>query len=352
MRLEFLKNIKGEEILAKDIIDGNGEVLLRAGVKICSDLASRLMRYGFFMIYVEDERFSEISKFKDLTELKRVTLEMMPNLFNDLLEGDKGATKESIKMIEELVEDIVNENSINVNLYEVKSYDNYTYIHCVDTSIMSIYLGNCLKLDPCQVKELGLSAIFHDIGKIKIPNEIINKKEALTEEEFKIIKNHPLYGKEILDKNGMFSEKIMNGVLHHHERIDGKGYPQGLNGNSISDYGKIITVSDVFTAVSANRSYRERFNPKEAYELILSGVGTIFDRGVIEKFKENFAIYPLGCCVKLSNGIEGYVIKQNKNLPDRPIIRVVYDSDTREPIEFYDVDLMKKLSWTIETIMH
>lgn len=351
MRLEFLKNLKGDEVLAKDVIGQDGEIFLKTGSKISRNQAKHLARYGVFMVYVEDERFSDISNIKDLAEVKKVTLEIMPNLFNDLLEGDKRNLKKSVNMIEELVGDIVNQNSININLYEVKIYDNYTYVHCVDTSVMSIYLGNCLGLNHSEVKDLGISALFHDIGKIRIPNEIINKESGLTENEFELIKKHPIYGKEILEKSGLFSERIINGVLHHHERVDGKGYPYGLDRDKISDYGKIITVSDVFTAVSANRSYRKKFDPKEAYELILSGMGSRFDKKIIEKFKENFAIYPLGCCVRLSNGVEGYVIKQNKNLPDRPVIRVVYDSFTREPIQIYEVDLMKKLSLTIEAVV-
>ncbi|QGU95595.1 HD domain-containing protein [Clostridium bovifaecis] len=351
MRLEFLKNLKSEEVLAKDVIGENGEIFLKAGSKISRNQAQKLARYNIFMVYVEDERFSDISNIKDLAEVKKVTLEIIPNLFNDLLEGDRRNLKKSLNMVEELVEDIVNQNSININLYEVKAYDNYTYIHCVDTSVISIYLGNCLGLSKLEIKELGVSAILHDIGKIEIPNEIINKESGLTENEFELIKRHPIYGKEILEKSGLFSERIVNGVLHHHERVDGKGYPYGLEGDSICDYGKIITVSDVFTAVSANRSYRKKFDPKEAYELILSGMGNRFDRKIVEKFRESFAIYPLGCCVRLSNGVEGYVIKQNKSLPDRPVIRVVYDSITKMPIQFYEVDLMKKLSLTIEAVV-
>lgn len=351
MRLEFVKNLSGKEILAKDILNGNGEILLRCGIKIIKSFIPKLEQYGIFMVYVEDDRFSDIAKTNDLIELKKTTLEIMPNLFNNLIKGPKSTLNKSISMLKELIDDIMNKNSINVELYEVKTYDNYTYIHCVDTGIMSIYLGTCLNLPPSQIKELGLSAMLHDIGKISIPNRIINKKGELTKKEFEEIKNHPIYGEKILRKTGLFSDSIIHGVAQHHERIDGKGYPYGLKDFDICDYAKIITVSDVFTALSANRSYRMKFDPKEAYEFILSGMGTKFDVNVIKKFKENFAIYPLGCCVRLSNGIEGYVVKQNNNLPDRPVIRVVYDNVTKEPIQFYEIDLMKKFTLTIEKIV-
>ncbi|MEA4827164.1 MAG: HD-GYP domain-containing protein [Clostridium sp.] len=351
MRLEFIRNLKGNEILAKDILSVNGEILLKSGCKISNGIIPKLKKYGIFMIYVEDERFHDIPKEQDLTELKKTTLEIMPKLFNDLLDGDKHISTKSIDMIEELIDDIIEQNSINTNLYEVKTYDNYTYIHCVDTSIMAIYLGACLKLNPSQIKELGLSAILHDIGKIKISNELINKRDMLTKEEFEEVKKHTLYGKEILEKSGVFSKEVIDGVVQHHERVDGKGYPYGLKGYEISDYAKIITVSDVFTAVSANRSYRKKFDPKEAYELILGGMGSVFDEIVIDRFRKNFAIYPLGCCVKLSNGVEGYIVRQNKNFPDRPVIRVVYDSVTMNPIQFYEVDLMEKLTLAIQSVV-
>lgn len=351
MRLEFVKNLKGNEVLARNIINEIGEILIKAGMKINSDLISRLKKYGVFMVYVEDERLSDISNGQDLTELKKTTLEIMPNLFNELFEGDKLTSKKSIGMLDELIDDIISQKNININLYEVKAYDNYTYIHCVDTSIMAVYLGTCLKLNQLEIKELGLSAILHDIGKIKVPNRIINKTGPLNNAEFREIKKHTIYGKEILERAGIFPTKVMEGVLQHHERVDGTGYPYGLMKNQISDYAKIIAVSDVFTAISANRSYRKKFDPKEAYKLIVGGIDNKFDSTVVDKFKKNFAIYPLGCCVRLSNGIEGYVVKQNKSFPEKPVIRVVYDNISKEPIQFYEINLVEKLTIFIESVV-
>ncbi|MCY6371927.1 HD-GYP domain-containing protein [Clostridium ganghwense] len=351
MRLEFLRNLKGDEILAKDILNGNGEVLLKAGYKLNSGVIAKLRKCGIFILYIEDERFSDISIENDMIKQKKAILKQMPKLFNTLIDGHKFAAKQSIDIIEKLIDEIISLKSINDNLYEFKIYDNYTYIHCVDTGIMSVYLGAYLKLNNSELKELGLAAVLHDIGKMRVPNEIINKTTKLIKEEFEEIKKHPIYGKEILSKTNVVSEKIIHGVVQHHERIDGKGYPYGLLEHEISDYAKIITVSDVFTAITADRSYRKKINPKEAYELILGGMGTRFDQNVIEAFKKSFAIYPLGCCVKLSNGVEGYVVRQNKNLPDRPVIRVVYDSVTKQSIQFYEIDLMKHLTLTIEGVV-
>ena len=182
----------------------------------------------------------------------------------------------------------------------------------------------------------------------------INKKKVphkLTEEEFLEIKNHPIYGKEILVKNMYISDVVIDAVEQHHEKIDGSGYPYGLKGNQISKFGKVVCICDVYDAVSNDRSYRKKFSPNEAYELILGGSGSMFDEKIVMKFKETFAIYPLGSCVRLSNEVEGYVVRQNKGFPDRPVIRVLYDSETREPVQFYEIDLLEHLDIVIESIV-
>jgi HD-GYP domain-containing protein (c-di-GMP phosphodiesterase class II) len=125
----------------------------------------------------------------------------------------------------------------------------------------------------------------------------------------------------------------------------------GLQGNELNKAASIVSVCDVYDAVTNDRSYRKKLKPNECYELILAGSGTAFDSDVVKKFKETFAVYPLGCCLRLSNGVEGYVIKQNKNFPDRPIIRVLYDTDTKKPISFYEIDLLGESSLTVEAIV-
>lgn len=149
----------------------------------------------------------------------------------------------------------------------------------------------------------------------------------------------------------MLSEEVIDGVFNHHERYDGSGYPRGLKGNEISQFGRIISICDVFTAVSANRSYRLRFKPNEAYELILSGSGSMFDPDFVDEFRNTFFIYPLGSCVRLSNGVEGYVVKQNKSFPDRPVIRVIYEKDKANSISPYEIDLLQHNDIIIEEVI-
>ncbi len=212
------------------------------------------------------------------------------------------------------------------------------------------FFGNIFKVG-WDVRELGIGAILHDIGKTQVPIKILNKKGRLSEEEFGEIKKHAVYGAEMLKKNISMSSSVIKIVEQHHERVDGKGYPYGLNGNQISKYAKIVCICDVYDAVSNDRCYRQKFNPNDAYELILSGSGTNFDEEFVKGFRNTFAIFPLGCCVKLSSGEEGYIIRQNKGFPDRPVIRILYDSITKEPVPFYEINLLNHPSVVIKDIV-
>lgn len=342
MRLEGINRVKVDEILGKNIYTDDGSILLRTGVKLTEKYITKLKELGVFYVYVEDDRLGDISiEDEKLSSLKAITMKNMCKIIKNVTTGDKKGTKDSLSIVDDLVSHIIEMGDINKSLYEIQTYDNYTYLHSIDTGIMAVFLGLAMNLNESELKELSVGAILHDIGKTKIDNDIITKPGKLTNEEFGEIKQHPTYGREIMEKNFSISAKILKAVEQHHERSDGKGYPYGLTENQICKFAKIISVCDVYDAVSNDRSYRKKFNPIDAYELILAGSGNSFDEEIVKKFKETFSVFPLGVCLKLSNGAEGYVIKQNKNFPDRPVIRVLYESETRKPIKFYEIDLLQ-----------
>lgn len=350
MRFELVRNLKGDEILAKNLFDGYGKILLPVGTILNKPYINRIKQSGYCYIYIEDEALDDIKYDNNVESLKQETIQRLPNMFQSIIEGKGDSLKDSLKTINDLTEYIIKEVDINTNLYEISKYDHYTYIHCVDTGIMALILGRALNLDVCVLKELGVSSILHDIGKIMVPEEFINKKGPLKKEEFEEVKKHTVYGYKILKNAGVISNYILEGVLQHHERVDGKGYPLGVKGDKINNFAKIISLCDVFTAISANRSYRNRFSPNEAYEYILSNVNVMFDEEVVYNFKNNFYIYPLGVRVKLSNKIEGYVIRQNKSFPDRPVIRV-NGSDIGKSRSYYDIDLLNTFNVIIDSVV-
>lgn len=347
MKLAFLKDLIGNEVLAKDIITAYGKILLKKGITLTSNVRNKIESQGIFFVYVEDDNLNDIVDNTEIFELKKNVLQVLPNMFSDLIELNKESLNSSLSLVDDLINYIQEENYINLNLYEVKMYDDYTYAHSVDTGIMSIFLGANMNLPKDKLRELALAALFHDIGKTKIPNTIINKPSRLTPREFEEIKLHPTYGREILSKNTDFSDIIINSVATHHEKYDGTGYPLGLKDKEIPEFGKIISVCDVYTAITADRCYRKKFAPREAYEFILAQTYTSFNPDIIKLFRDTFAVYPLGCPVTLSNGLFGYVVKQNKGFPDKPVVRVVKTKEN-ENITPYDINLEKVLNVIIE----
>ncbi|MCY6370957.1 HD-GYP domain-containing protein [Clostridium ganghwense] len=352
MRLEFINRVKEKEVLGKSILTNDGGVLLRAGVQLSEQYISKLKTLGVLYVYIEDERLDDVMMEDErLVKLKQVAMKNMAKIIKNIHAANKAETRDSFRIVENLIEYIIDAGDVNKSLYDIQTYDNYTYVHCLDTGIMSAFLGVSMNFSECELKGLGISAILHDIGKTKISSKIINKKGSLTDKEFLEIKKHPIYGRKILENNIQIPTDILKAVEQHHERVDGSGYPYGLSGNQISKYGKVVSICDVYDAISNDRSYRNKFSPNEAYEMILAGSGKMFDVDMVQNFKDTFAIYPLGCCVRLSNSIEGYVIKQNKGFPDRPIIRVLYEIETRKGIPFYEIDLLKHSDVVIESVV-
>lgn len=346
MRLECIDNVREMEVLGKSILSDDGQILLKSGVVLTDRYLKKLKTLGVYYIYVEDERLEDVKvEDTELTELKQCAIKSLSRVAKNVSLNGEREVKDSIEKVKSLVEYILDNKDVDKSLNDIKTYDNYTYVHCLDTSIMATFLAASLNINKDKIKELATGAVLHDVGKTKISNKIINKTGKLTEEEFKEIRKHPIYGRDILEKKFYMSDIILKTVSEHHERVDGKGYPYGLEGNNISKYGRIVAICDVYDAVSSDRCYRRRFSPSEAYELILAGSGNAFDEDMIMKFRNTFSVYPLGAKIRLSNGIEGYVSGQNKGYPDRPIIRVFDDYNKSS---YKEIDLLKCTNVTVK----
>lgn len=347
MKIVFVNDLETDSILAKDVINSSGILLLKAGTKITRQYIKILKQNVILLVYIEDDLLADIETDEELEKLKENAIQQIPDIFEKIVSGNYVESTEVLRPIENIVDHVISEGEVNTNLFEVRTFDDYTYIHSVDTCIMATFLGLNIGYNKEKLKKLSTAAVLHDIGKTKIKLEIINKKGQLSSEEAIEMRKHPVYGKEILSNMKGLSDEIVSAVEQHHERVDGKGYPYKLNGEQISEFAKIISICDVFTAVSANRSYRKRFDPKEAYELILSGAGVMFDRELVQEFRNTFFVYPLGCHVKLSDGTDGYVARQNKFFPDRPVIRMINEETSYS----YEIDLLENPSIAIDNII-
>lgn len=234
----------------------------------------------------------------------------------------------NLVQIEEWVDDIVNclmsDDGELLSLFYRYASENYLYEHMVNTAIMSIEVGLGLNYNKSQLNELGLAAFLHDIGMIKV-GKLEMQARKLSQEEYDQIKDHPLYGADILSKTKNISELVIYAAKEEHERQDGSGYPKGLKGGEVSEYGRIIAIVDIYEALTHNRPYRKRFSPHQAIrELIVND--SLVDPLILKVLINKVGVYPISSLVELNSNEIGIITLNNEGFPLRPALQVLFDT--------------------------
>ncbi len=251
---------------------------------------------------------------------KKYAEESLSTLYANVDDVDSLAS--GIKEIGKEVYSVVGDSKdLLINLSKLKISDEYTYKHSVDVGTMSAVLAKSMGESNRFVHDVTLSGLLHDVGKEKIPNEVINKPAKLTPEEYEIIKTHPVHGYRLLMQTNEIAEDIRQGILNHHENIDGTGYPRGLMGDEIGKMGQIISIVDVYDALVTKRPYKDAKTPAQAIEIMFT-MSNKFDMNLFKAFLAVINAYPNGSQVVLSTGETATVLKQNKSYPLRPVIKV------------------------------
>ncbi len=322
--------------LADDIKHTNSKITnndLLAKDKILTDrLISKLRAFKVHGAYIDDgiKDKIEIKKFLD-DNIKDEALNAIQELYEVCEQQHNILDDHNILKIENLSTDMVNKiannKNITIGITDLQTYDQNTYYHSLSVTVLSLAIGSALNLTNDKLIELGISAMLHDIGKIDIPHDIILKPSKLTDAEFEIVKNHPLNGGNFLISSLAISDNIYKGIISHHEKYNGTGYPRGLIGEDIPLFGRIISVADVYDALTGNRPYRKPITPSEAIEYIMGGSSIIFDSKIVKAFLKKIAPYPIGMIVKLSNNKRARVIKENNLNPLRPVVKLLDESE-------------------------
>lgn len=216
---------------------------------------------------------------------------------------------------------VENRNIID-NLNQIRDVDEYTYSHSVNVSLISMLIAKWLKFDDEKTSKIVQAGLLHDIGKSQIPEDILNKKGPLTEEEFAEIKRHPLYGYRIAADMGGIDKSVLLGILMHHEREDGTGYPLSAKGSQIHEFAKIIAVADIYDAMTSIRVYKEKQSPFEVFKLMEDQTFGVLDTKVVNAFLTNIAAYYIGETAQLSDGSVGEVVYINPRNISKPVIKV------------------------------
>ena len=251
-------------------------------------------------------------------QVKTRITEDVTKLFDDIESDSNASLAQNIS--DTIVNDVLKKDGVGLNLDELKVSDEYTFKHSVDVAAGSIILAKYLGLGADNIRDIGTAGVLHDIGKIMIPNEILNKNGKLTDKEFAVIKNHPVYGYQMLSKNQSIAEPIRRAVLYHHEKFCGGGYPSGLKGNEIPLYARVLSVIDVFDALVTERPYHKAYSVADTLEVMYTMYAQ-FDAEVFQAFLKSLIVYPIGSVITLSNGVQAQVIKTNKGYPLRPVVK-------------------------------
>ncbi|MEE9556593.1 MAG: HD-GYP domain-containing protein [Candidatus Adiutricales bacterium] len=251
--------------------------------------------------------------------------------------------------IEELIDSAFRNRDAALALLKLKFYDEYIFTHSLNVAVLAIGMGFHMNLTRADILNLGMGAMLHDLGKTGVPLAILNKKGRLTDEEYNTIKGHPLIGARLLEKHQEVPPQTIDLTRHHHERIDGSGYPDGLSGDELNSMLTITSLSDVYDALSSDRIYHKGLLPHEALKTIFALRDKQFNRLWIERFVQCLGIYPAGTLIQLNSGEIGVVSSINRSMLLRPVIRPIFDRFGRRATDkdFLDLQDSKYLDRSI-----
>lgn len=318
MRYLDIDKVQPDMILVKPIYNDDGQILLAANKKLTQHYLNRIKKMGYLKLYVYD-KYEEDTKERYYNEV------LSEELRRDAVHNLKTLNLDAVTFYaNRIVDELVSQSDILIDLADIRGYNNQTYEHCINVALLSVTIGIGLGLTNEQLNMLSVGAILHDIGKVVIDKSIIEKQDKLTDEEYEIVKKHPMFGYNMLKDNFEISSQSRVAVLLHHENEDGTGYPFGRIGKDIHIFAKIIHVADVFDALVSERSYKKALSPSDALEFLMAHCGAMFDQSIVEKLIKYVALYPIGSLVELSDGRTAIV---QKNFPDAVLRPIVYTED-------------------------
>ncbi|WP_419778333.1 HD-GYP domain-containing protein [Maridesulfovibrio sp.] len=276
-----------------------------------------------------------------LPEARRVheeALNYAHKFIEDVRKGKTVEVEEAAPIVGEVIDSLTSNEPAALTLAFLKKYDEYTYTHSINVNLYSLLLGKALGLKRKELELLGIAAIFHDVGKGRVPNEVLNKPGKLTDDEYETMKSHSLKGLEVLRDVKGLDKSVLRGVVEHHERFDGSGYPYGVKGNDIHPFGRIIAISDVYDALTSVRVYKKAVTPAKTLSQMYKWKGTDFDPAYLNRFVRVMGVYPPGTLVQLDDMRFAIVLETNEDKPRHPKVKILFN-DKMQPIVAECVDL-------------
>jgi len=261
--------------------------------------------------------------------------------FKQLQHGESINLQPMERAAEGLINSLESQSNALLCLAKIRAKDKYLMEHSLNVGMLLAYFGRFLGMNKNQQKQLLMGGMLHDIGKINTPDEVLHKPGKLTDEEFGIMRQHVVHSYQILKAQEGVSSVMLDIARNHHERLDGKGYPNQLKGEQLSETTRMANIVDCYDALTADRVYKSGMPPTAAFRILLAGVDTQFDKVLVEKFIRCMGVYPVGTAVKLKSGRLGVVVQRNSEKPLKPVVKVIFNTLTNTHTEVRLLDLSK-----------
>lgn len=285
-----------------------------------------------------------VSYAQELDQAKRIQVKakgVITDLFNEVRMGKAIEVNVVAPLVDEINQSIERNPGALLSIVRLKTIDDYTYMHSVAVCALMISLGQRMGLSGEELHQVGMGGLLHDVGKMGIPLDVLNKPGKLTTDEFTVVKNHPQLGWEILRSAQMNDTIALDVVLHHHEKVDASGYPEHLSGEHISLHARMGAVCDVYDAITSDRPYKQGWDPAEAIKRMAEWCNGHFEETVFQAFVKTIGIYPSGSLVRLKSGRLAVITDQTEKSLLTPMVKVFFSTKSNSPIKMEVIDLSR-----------
>ncbi len=349
MRVVALQDRVAGETLAMPVHGDGGKLMLAVGMRLTAALINVLRKRGYTRVAIQDEVLDDIETDESLQEeTRQLTIRVMDTVTGNVLRGNHGDLRPIRNAVEAIIADLRDNPRACIGLYSLCSFDEETYTHSINVCVLSISTAQMLGWQSTDLRQVGIGALMHDIGKVLIPKHVLNKPALLTDDEYTLVKTHTQKGWELLQSAYDVGAITAHAALDHHERLDGTGYPRQVKGDNISEIGRIAAVADVYEAMTSDRPQRRAVLPEAVYTFMMEKRGILFDGDIVEALFKRVALYPAGTILSLWGGYVAVVVRQDPRSNVRPIVRIVSGPGIMKPT---DIPLYDRPELTVNLIL-
>jgi putative nucleotidyltransferase with HDIG domain len=336
----YIDTIKGLDI-SEGVPEEEAEKEIDDSIKRAVLETERLPRFDAAPVKVAD--YKDGAPLKEELDRARLVRDQANRVVTEIMRdarlGKQVQMEEVDHVVHGMVDSVLNNKHALMALTRIKKKDEYTFLHSVSVCVLMISFCKTMGLDKITMNQVGVGALLHDVGKMKVPQDLLNRNDKLNDEEFELVKEHVVFGRKILEETRGIPAPSMAIAVQHHERWDGSGYPESLKGDEISTFGQMAAVVDVYDAITSNRVYHKRIEPADALKKIYEWKGRHFNVDIVQNYIKCIGIYPIGTLIRTESSYLGVITEQGEKDMLRPKVRLIFNIKKDTFINPKDIDL-------------